>query len=122
MNNGHCSSRGRAQQSVTRRFGMTVSACALALCAGLSASPVRARADSPIAPAMPVQDRPGSVTHGHVFLYGSAAPVDVTSQVVTMGAQTYYVSSDGSWPLYLDYSRGTVFDGASYVVGYIDLS
>ena len=119
MNSGPFSSRASRDQSISRHFALAVSAFALALSMGLSSLPARARAD---VPAASPTDRPGSVTHGHVFLVGPQGPVDVTSQIRTDGLQTYVVDSSGAWPIYIDSARGLVFDGAGAMIGYVDQS
>src|SRR5689334_14077642 len=120
MNTGRFHSHSLQQRSISRTFGLAVSALAAALCLALANIPSRAHAD--LIPMPALAEKPGSVTHGHVFIYTPPGPVDVTYQIGVVNAQTYVFTDQGGFPIFIDSDKGNVYDCASCLIGFVDLS
>jgi len=105
-----------ARFGVAHRLKVAAGALALALGIGLSGVPSTSRADVPSIQA-PVCA--GSVTHGHVFLYASAGPVDVTSMITVIDSQTYVAANNQYMAIGINSVTGNVYDITGANIGFV---
>ena len=105
-------------KSVWRRFCLIVNALGIVLCVSLFSVPSPAHAD--LTEQGPITGR--SVTHGHVFLYTSQGPADVSRMLYSVDGQTYVAEDTGGLLIYIDYVGGGVFDSSGMFIGFVDLS